>query len=418
MVEGDEEETTYAQATESLKVVPTNIQHGPKVLQRFKAAHEPLVKALSSFENMENHGEPIKPILRQLITWTPPKEGITILEFFSGISTGLKTLLPLGMAVQRYFYVDIDFIARQVATSRMMELTARFPQQFAITAWKANFTFLPSDIQLIQKKHMELLGPMNLIISGWECQGFSATRFGEGLSDIRSGLFMDMVQLITWVQSIFPTLSYVIENTPSQLDQREKVQEHYTLVKHYLGEPLLLDATQCGSYAHRLHNWWTNLAPLSVLQLALRYTIRNPNLQVFHILNDQSSCQPFTRQDKPPWFPTNTIGKPRGVWPTFVSFPGAHAFQGAGPGLVYRHASATWDEPSPEERERAMGFQTGTTSHTKVTRLECNALLRRSMDLNSLTWLLVKCVLFQMYTTLTLIQSTCSSSDATTWHPD
>ncbi len=57
---------------------------------------------------------------------------------------------------------------------------------------------------------------------------------------------------------------YVIENTPSQFDQREKVQEHYTLVEHYLGEPLLLDAAQCGSYAHRLRNWWTNLAPLSI----------------------------------------------------------------------------------------------------------------------------------------------------------
>jgi len=35
---------------------------------------------------------------------------------------------------------------------------------------------------------------------------------------------------------------------------------------------------------------------------------------------------------------------------------GAHAFQGDGPGLVYRHASATWDESSLEERKRAMGF--------------------------------------------------------------
>jgi hypothetical protein len=65
-----------------------------------------------------------------------------------------------------------------------------------------------------------------------------------------------------------------------------------------------------------------------------------------------------------------------------------------------------------------MGFQTGTTSHTKVTKLECNALLGRSIDLNSLTWLLVTCVLFQMYTTPTLIQSACSFCDATTWHPD
>jgi hypothetical protein len=58
-----------------------------------------------------------------------------------------------------------------MATSRMMELIATFPQQFATTAWKVNFTFLPSDIQLIQKKHTDLLGSMDVIISGWECQG-------------------------------------------------------------------------------------------------------------------------------------------------------------------------------------------------------------------------------------------------------
>ncbi len=83
---------------------------------------------------------------------------------------------------------------------------------------------------------------------------------------------------------------------------------------------------------------------------------------------------------------------------------------------MYRHASTTWDEPSRKERKRAMGFQTSSTSHTKVIGLEHNTLLGRGMDLNSLTWLLVTCVLFQLYTTPTLIQSACNSSDATTWH--
>jgi hypothetical protein len=77
---------------------------------------------------MENHGESIKPVLHKLITWTPPQEGITLLEFFGGIGIGFEALLQSGMAVQRYFYVDIDLIIRQVATSRMMELTAKFPQ--------------------------------------------------------------------------------------------------------------------------------------------------------------------------------------------------------------------------------------------------------------------------------------------------
>jgi hypothetical protein len=91
-IEGNEEKTTYAQATESMRVVLTNIQHGPEVLQKFKAVHEPFVKALFSFENMESHGKPIKLIFHQLIIWTSPKEGITLLELFRGIGIGLKAL--------------------------------------------------------------------------------------------------------------------------------------------------------------------------------------------------------------------------------------------------------------------------------------------------------------------------------------
>jgi len=45
---------------------------------------------------MESHGELIKPLLRQLITWTPPKEGITLLELFGGIGTCLKPYYSQG----------------------------------------------------------------------------------------------------------------------------------------------------------------------------------------------------------------------------------------------------------------------------------------------------------------------------------
>jgi hypothetical protein len=46
------------------------------------------------------------------------------------------------MVVWRYFYIDIDPIAMQMAAARMMDFTTRFPQQFATTTWKARFHFL------------------------------------------------------------------------------------------------------------------------------------------------------------------------------------------------------------------------------------------------------------------------------------
>ncbi len=87
-----------------------------------------MVKTLSNFENMESHGEPIKPIFHQLITWTPPKERITLLKLVGGIGTSSEALLSSRMVVQRYFYVDIDPITRQVVASKMIELIAKFPQ--------------------------------------------------------------------------------------------------------------------------------------------------------------------------------------------------------------------------------------------------------------------------------------------------
>jgi hypothetical protein len=41
---------------------------------------------------MESHGELIKPILHQLITWTLSKEEITLLKLFGGIGIGLEAL--------------------------------------------------------------------------------------------------------------------------------------------------------------------------------------------------------------------------------------------------------------------------------------------------------------------------------------
>jgi hypothetical protein len=77
---------------------------------------------------MESHCESIKLVLYQLNTWTSPKEGITLVELFGGIGIGFKALLHAGMVVQRYFYIDIDPITRQVTASKMMELTTKFPQ--------------------------------------------------------------------------------------------------------------------------------------------------------------------------------------------------------------------------------------------------------------------------------------------------
>jgi hypothetical protein len=42
---------------------------------------------------MKSHGKSIKLVFHELITWTLPKEGITLLELFGDIGIGLEALI-------------------------------------------------------------------------------------------------------------------------------------------------------------------------------------------------------------------------------------------------------------------------------------------------------------------------------------
>jgi hypothetical protein len=51
--------------------------------------------------------------------------------------------------------------------------------------------------------------------------------------------------------------------------------------------------------------------PCTTLNFVVGFEIHHqrPQLAGFHILDDESSCQPITRQKKSPWFLANTIRK-------------------------------------------------------------------------------------------------------------
>ena len=53
--------------------------------------------------------------------------------------------------------------------------------------------------------------------------------------------------------------------------------------------------------------------------------------------------------------------------------------------MVYCHQTQRWEEPSPEERERAMGFEAGTTAHPALAHRVRSRLMGQVMDLHRLT---------------------------------
>jgi hypothetical protein len=151
-----------------------------------------------------------------------------------------------------------------------------------------------------------------------------------------------------------------------------------------LGVHVLIDAAAVGSRAHRPHFWWTNLAPAE-LQSAIGCTKR-PNVYISDILDPHRTPPHVYHDDQAPLAVINRKGEPRRAFPTLVSFSRSYAFKDNGLRLVWDSIIQEMVEPNADERERAMGFSTGTTNVHGMSEQQQRFLLGQAMDLNCLTW--------------------------------
>lgn len=78
-----------------------------------------------------------------------------------------------------------------------------------------------------------------------------------------------------------------------------------------------------------------------------------------------------------------------------MCYPGSFAFRTRGPGMVWDSTSQTYEEPSADERERAMGFLTSTTAAPDLSEGQRRFLLGQAIDLNTLVWVCGLCFAVQ-----------------------
>ena len=174
------------------------------------------------------------------ILWQSPDAGITLVDLFGGIDTGLAAVLEAGLTDRRYIYVDNSQVSTRVAHHHLHQLMVLYPQQLPLIAIRGYFTRLPRDVTLISEANLRHLGPVDMVIAGWPCQGHSCARAGRGLEDPRSNLFWDLIRLIQWWFSHQPTPpGYIFENVPLLEDSRDKVLEGGHYVCQHLGDPIL-----------------------------------------------------------------------------------------------------------------------------------------------------------------------------------
>ena len=335
---------------------------------------------------------------QKLVQLNPSHQGLVLVELFGGVATGLRAVLEAGLSVYKYVYVDNDGVARQAARHHISQLRARFGAQLPATAVQGCMSVLPSDIRLVGKEDLHRVGRVDLVMAGWPCQGHSHAGLGLGLQDPKSSLFWELLRLLRlWKQLQSTPVGYILENVLPLGSGSPEIQKDAQVVQHHLGAPISLDAAAFGSYAHRLRWKWTNLAPSKVLAAALSQVVRPQERYVDYILNKGRRSQPVRVGDRAPFAIVNKVGLARRALPTFVTYPESYAFREGGPGLVWDDTTRSVDEPSADERERAMGFPTGTTAASDLTEAQRRSLLGQAMDLNSLVYFLGICLALQRH---------------------
>ncbi|CAI7835240.1 unnamed protein product [Closterium sp. NIES-53] len=248
------------------------------------------------------------------------------------------------------------------------------------------------DIRDINEWVLGEWGQIDLVVAGWECQGYSQAGGGRGMEDPRGATFKDLKRVLEMVQKKQGEVLYILENVDLAKDRREPVRLAFEEIVEVLGRGVSANAAELGSRAHRPRRYWPNGISIASLRHSLAQMQRPELRLVSDILEPNRLPAPVTSPDHPSQYQCNLPGKPRQALPTLVAYEGAQGFKMEeelpGPGMIYDVRKGRWEEPTANEREEAMGHIWGATEHPEVTERQRRAALGKAMDVNVMMWLI------------------------------
>jgi len=152
---------------------------------------------------------------------------MNVLSLFDGMSCGQIALNQLGIKVDKYYASEID--------------------KYAITIAKKNFpnTIHLGDVKKVKGKDLE---PIDLLIGGSPCQGFSFAGRMLNFDDPRSVLFFEFVRLLKECKPKY----FLLENVRMKQQCQDVITEHLGV------KPIIINSALV-SAQNRLRLYWTNI---------------------------------------------------------------------------------------------------------------------------------------------------------------
>ena len=154
---------------------------------------------------------------------------MNVLSLFDGMSCGQIALNRAGVKYDKYFASEVDKYAIKVAQ-------ANYPH-----------THQMGDVKQVQKSYF-IDDPIDLLMGGSPCQGFSVAGKQLDFNDPRSKLFFEFVRL---KESLKPKY-FLMENVPMK-------QESQDIISRYLDVKPVMINSSLFSAQNRKRLYWTNI---------------------------------------------------------------------------------------------------------------------------------------------------------------
>jgi DNA (cytosine-5)-methyltransferase 3A len=185
---------------------------------------------------------------------------MNVLSLFDGMSCGQIALNRAGVKYDKYFASEVDKYAIKVAQ-------ANYPH-----------THHMGDVKQVQKSYF-IDDPIDLLMGGSPCQGFSVAGKQLDFNDPRSKLFFEFVRL---KESLKPKY-FLMENVPMK-------QESQDIISRYLDVKPVMINSSLFSAQNRKRLYWTNI-PFDILPTADKGRVLQD------ILEDGIANEAMTNQD-------------------------------------------------------------------------------------------------------------------------
>lgn len=158
--------------------------------------------------------------------------GMNVLSLFDGISTGRLALEMAGVKVDRYLASEVETAPINISTSN----------------WPGEINYL-GDVRNVKARD---LPPIDLLIGGSPCQGFSRAGQHLNFDDPRSALFFEYARVLAELRGRDPAVLFLLENVAMKKEWEAVITETLGVQPIHINSKLV-------SAQNRPRTYWTNI---------------------------------------------------------------------------------------------------------------------------------------------------------------